>query len=44
MVGDIFENFEPPSKKFLATPLMVISIISDINVGIYKKDFTDVHI
>ena len=22
MVTDIFENFEPPSKKFLATPLL----------------------
>ena len=23
MVADIFEDFEPPSKKFLATPLIV---------------------
>ena len=24
MVADIFEDFQPPSKKFLATPLQVI--------------------
>ena len=24
MVADIFEDFEPPSKKFLATPLKLI--------------------
>ena len=23
MVADIFEEFEPPSKKFLATPLLI---------------------
>ena len=23
MVADIFEDFEPPSKKFLATPLVI---------------------
>ena len=30
MVADIFEDFEPPSKKFLATPLNnnIVFIIS----------------
>ena len=39
MVGDIFEDFELPSKKFLATPLQTgkISALSSINVG--KNDF-----
>ena len=30
MVADIFEDFEPPSKKFLATPLM--------KLGEFKSD------
>ena len=39
MVVDISEDFEPPSKKFLATPLQTgkISALSSINVG--KNDF-----
>ena len=30
MVTDIFEDFEPPSKKFLATPLLVNLLASQI--------------
>ena len=26
MVAEIFEHFQPPSKKFLATPLNIISV------------------
>ena len=39
MVAEIFEDFEPPSKKFLAAPLQTakISALSSINVG--KYDF-----
>ena len=36
MVADIFEEFEPPSKKFLATPLD----ITDIN-RTYSFDFVE---
>ena len=34
MVGDIFEEFDPPSKKFLATPLIttasLVLLLSDL--------------
>ena len=30
MVADIFEDFEPPSKNFLAKPLPVVCLFFDI--------------
>ena len=33
MVANIFEDFEPPSKKFLATPLLRI-----FKIGLHVRD------
>ena len=38
MVADIFDDFEPPSKKFLATPLVCFQ--HDVAIS---GDFKDLH-
>ena len=34
MVADIFKNFEPPYKKFLATPLFSVKCYQRSNVEV----------
>ena len=44
MVAKIFEDFDPPSKKFLAAPLVILAIEIEWQLHFYRSDIQHQHV